>query len=509
MSSTGSTTTTAAASLAHSPRLVARVLRPFQEFAHTESAGGIVLLACTALALAWVNSPWGESYHHVWETPVAVRLGGLALDMTLHHFINDGLMAVFFFLVGLEIKRELLVGELASLKQAALPIAGALGGMLVPAALYALFNVGRPGAPGWGIPMATDIAFALGVLALLGPRVPVALKIFLTALAIVDDIGAVLVIAVFYTADIAWPMLGWAGVILALLLVAGRAHVRHPAVYLIPGVAVWALFLASGVHATVAGVLLAMTIPARTLIDEDEFIERAGGALDEFRNASGPEVTVMNNREQQEALRALEHATDEAQAPLMKMEHKLHGVVAFGIMPLFALANAGVPLGGEMVSGVAWSVTLGVVVGLVLGKPLGITLFAWLAVRLGAAALPAGAGWRALHGVSWLGGIGFTMSLFVAGLAFGDAALLDSAKLGILAASLVAGAAGAVLLLRGGGAPSRIGGAPPEPQNLPRTVAVFDPSSNGQGGVSASSASIHSAIPIARIVSWPPPPEQQ
>jgi NhaA family Na+:H+ antiporter len=421
------------------------VLRPFQRFAHTESAGGVFLLLCAALALGWANSPWGESYFHLWETRIGIRVAGRALDLSLHHWINDGLMAVFFFVVGLEIKREMLVGELSSARQAALPIAGALGGMLVPALIYAAINAGGPGSPGWGIPMATDIAFALGVLALLGPRVPVVLKVFLTALAIADDIGAVLVIALFYTSDLAWSALLAGAGIVGVLIALNVLGVRRPAAYLVLGALLWLAFLQSGVHATVAGVVLAMTIPSRTRVHEEEFLAVARGAIDEFEAACQPGETVLTNGAQQEAVEALEHVSEGVQSPLLTMEHKLHTAVAFFVMPLFALANAGVAVGG-LLDALSLSVTLGVVLGLVLGKPLGITLFTWLAVRLGLATLPAQTSWRALHGVSWLGGIGFTMSLFIAGLAFSDASLLDSAKLGILAASLVAGVVGWTML---------------------------------------------------------------
>jgi NhaA family Na+:H+ antiporter len=359
-------------------------------------------------------------------------------------------MAVFFFVVGLEIKREMLVGELSSARQAALPVAGALGGMIVPALLYTAVNAGGEGSAGWGIPMATDIAFALGVLALLGPRVPVALKVFLAALAIADDIGAVLVIALFYTSAISWTSLGAGGVLLAVLIAMNLLGVRRSGAYVALGVLLWLAFVYSGVHATVAGVLLAMTIPARTRIHEEEFLHRARSAIGEFEAACQPGETVLTNRGQQEAIEALERASEEAQSPLLTMEHRLHGAVAFVIMPLFALSNAGVELSADMLGSISLPVTVGIVLGLVLGKPIGITLFAWLAVRLGVAALPEQATWRMLHGVSWLGGIGFTMSLFIASLAFADAALLSSAKVGILGASLIAGVAG-WLMLRGGG----------------------------------------------------------
>ncbi|MFP5286089.1 MAG: Na+/H+ antiporter NhaA, partial [Thermoanaerobaculia bacterium] len=281
------------------PPLIDRVLQPFAEFAHTASSGGIVLLVCTAIALAWANSPWAASYHHIWELEVAVDAGPLAFRSTLHHLINDGLMAVFFFLVGLEIKREVLIGELASLRQAALPAAAALGGMVVPATIYAALNSGGSGSAGWGIPMATDIAFALGVLALLGNRIPAGLKVFLAALAIVDDIGAVLVIALFYTAGVNWAALGMAGALLLLAAGANAAGVRRPSAYALIGVALWVAVLASGVHATVAGVLLAMAIPSRTRINEDEFLLGARRTVDEFESGCGPGTTVLTNQVQQ------------------------------------------------------------------------------------------------------------------------------------------------------------------------------------------------------------------
>ena len=428
------------------PTLAERALRPFQEFAHGASAGGIVLIACTAAALIWSNSPWGASYAHLWEQYLTIGISSYRLSLSLHHWINDGLMAVFFFVVGLEIKREFLVGELARVRQAAFPMAGAVGGMVGPALIYAGLNVGGPGASGWGIPMATDIAFALGVLALLGPTVPLALKVFLAALAIVDDIGAVLVIALFYTADLAWPPLGWAAAVLLVLAFANRAGVRHPAPYVLLGLVLWLAVLQSGVHATVAGVLLAMTIPARTRINPGEFARRARGALTDFERGSSEGGTPLTNAVQQSALDEIEDLCEGAQAPLLRLESRLHGLVAFGILPLFALANAGVRLDGQVAAVVADPISLGVMLGLVLGKPLGITLVAWAAVRLGLADRPRGVSWSAVHGVSWLAGIGFTMSLFISGLAFTAESSLLAAKVGILGGSLVAGLIGAVLV---------------------------------------------------------------
>jgi NhaA family Na+:H+ antiporter len=426
--------------------LVERVMYPVLRLLRTAPAAGLVLLGCAVVALVWANSPWAHGYHAVWETPVTLRVGASAATLTLHAIVNDGLMAVFFFLVGLEIKREVLVGELARLRQAALPVAAALGGMVVPALLFLLFNAGEPTARGWGIPMATDIAFALGVLALVGSRVPSSLRVFLSALAIADDLGAVLVIALFYTAGVSWGALGAAGALLLLSLGANAAGVRSWVIYALIGVALWVAVLLSGVHATVAGVLLAMTIPSRTRIDEDALLAGARAALEDFDRACDPATTVLSNRAHQDALYRLEVLSEQALPPLARLEHGLHGIVTFGIMPLFALANAGVSLSGAG-SVLDSPVAHGVLLGLVVGKPVGIALASWLAVRVGAAALPAGVTWRSLTGVAVLGGIGFTMSLFIAGLAFGSAPeQLTAAKLGTLTASLIAGVLGWSLL---------------------------------------------------------------
>ena len=356
------------------------------------------------MALVWANSAWASSYFHLWHTDPTFGVAGKLLSKPLHFWINDGLMALFFLLVGLEIKREILVGELASFRRAALPIAAALGGMIVPAAFYLLFNHGGPGAAGWGIPMATDIAFALGVLALLGNRVPTSLKVFLAALAIADDIGAVLVIAFFYTERISWISLGVSGIFFVVLLAANRVGVRHLLVYVILGLGLWIAFLQSGIHATVAGVLLAITIPARQ-----------------------------------------RPATSES--PMLRFEHALIPWNKYVIMPVFALANAGVALGAGAAQSVVTPVSLGVVCGLVAGKPIGIVLFSWLATRSRLAAMLDGIGWRQVFGVGMLGGIGFTMSLFIANLAFDELPTLETAKVGILVASVISGIAGAVVLL--------------------------------------------------------------
>jgi NhaA family Na+:H+ antiporter len=428
-------------------RVVARVLRPFQEFARIGSLGGIVLLIATAIALAWSNSPWSDAYFHLWETELVLGSAAAPLSLTLHEWINDALMAVFFLLVGLEIKREMLVGELSTPRQAALPIVAALGGMVVPALCYVAVNGGGVGIGGWGIPMATDIAFALGILALLGPRIPLGLKVFLAALAIVDDLGAVLVIAFFYTSSIAWGALGVAALCVGALAWLNARRVCALAPYLGIGVVLWYCFLASGVHATIAGVVLALTIPTNSRINAEEFSERARALVDEFDRTETGDLLVITSKGQQEALHGLDVAVSAVNAPLLKLEHALNTVVSFGIMPLFALSNAGVRLEGAA-SAMASPVSLGIVAGLVLGKMAGITGFSALAVRLGIASLPTGVTWRMLNGAAWLGGIGFTMSLFIAGLAFHDEGLLDAAKIGVLASSLLAGTMGFVLLRR-------------------------------------------------------------
>ena len=411
-------------------------------------AGGLVLLVCAAIALFWANSPWAHGYHALWDARISIGLGGSAASLTLHEIVNDGLMAVFFFLVGLEIKREILVGELATRRQAALPVAAALGGMIVPALLFVAFNASTHGTRGWGIPMATDIAFALGVLALLGDGLPSSLRVFLSALAIADDLGAVLVIALFYTATISWTALAAAGALLLLSIIANAIGVRATWAYALIGLALWVAVLLSGVHATVAGVLLALTIPSRTRIDEGAFLAGARNALADFHDAHAPERTVLSSRAHQIALQELDTLADHAQAPLVRLEHGLHGIVTFGIMPVFALANAGVLLSGTGHL-LASPVALGVLAGLLLGKPIGICLATWAAVRSGVASIPAEVSRRMLLGVACLGGIGFTMSLFIAGLAFGGSSeLLTAAKLGTFTASILAGIVG-WLVLRG------------------------------------------------------------
>ncbi|MEK6651186.1 MAG: Na+/H+ antiporter NhaA [Bacteroidota bacterium] len=416
----------------------------FQKFVALESSAGIVLLVCTVAALAWANSPFAASYHHLWQTEVGFSAGTWLLSKSIHHWINDGLMAIFFFVVGLEIKREILVGELASPRRALLPLAAAVGGMIVPAVIYVAFNNGTEGAPGWGIPMATDIAFSLGVLALLGSRAPFGLKVFLTAFAIIDDLGAVLIIALFYTSELSLTALWTVAGIVALLVVANWRGVRNPYLYGGLGVLLWMAFLESGVHATIAGVVLAMTIPARPKIDRARFLSESRDLVSAFENAAAGNQTLDGS--QQAAVQALEERCEAVQSPMQRLEHGLHLWVSYFIMPVFALSNAGVSLIGEVRDAAFHPVTLGIVLGLFLGKQIGITLFAWLAVRFRLAAYPTGVTLRHIYGAALLGGIGFTMSLFIAALAFGDGPLLEYAKAGILVGSLVSGVFGWLII---------------------------------------------------------------
>jgi NhaA family Na+:H+ antiporter len=402
-------------------------------FLHVEAASGIVLLAATVVALVLANSSLGPAFLAFWKTPIAFSVGGLALDHSLKHWIHDGLMAIFFFVIGLEVKRELVLGELRDPRRAALPIAAALGGMIVPASIYLALQWGEPGERGWGIPMATDVAFVVGCLALLGPRVPSSLRVMLLSLAIVDDIGAILVIAVGYTESLNGLALGAAFAGLGFVLGLSYLGVRVLAVYFAVGAGVWLAFHESGVHATLAGVILGVMPPARPVVS-------ASVAALAFRRAS--EYLRGDPEPPKQAIRHVEATAREALAPLERLETALHPWVSFVIMPRFALANAGVAFSPRDLGD---PLALAVAAGLVVGKPLGIVGFAFLAVRLGLARLPEAFGWDVLLGAGLLAGIGFTMALFIAGLAF-DGPLLDAAKVGLLGASAVCGVAGMALL---------------------------------------------------------------
>jgi NhaA family Na+:H+ antiporter len=429
--------------------LIQPIVEPFQSFIHAEAAGGILLLGATIAAMIWVNSPWAASYADFWNTPVSLVVGSHTLTETLLEWINDGLMAMFFFVIGLEIKREILVGELASWRQAALPLAAALGGSILPALLYAALNAGTEGIRGWGIPMATDIAFSLGILSLLGSRVPLALKVFLTALAIADDLMAVLVIAFFYTSTISWTSLAVGALFLILLIAANWVGVRHPLVYSILGIGgLWLAFLLSGVHATIAGVIAAMTIPARTRLTGREFLEKGKALLHRFEQVLSPEQPPLANQERHRIARRMKTVVAHVETPLQQLEHALHPWVTVVVMPVFALANAGVTLDADIIAMLMSPVAIGVCLGLLLGKPVGILLSAWLVTRFGFTALPEGVSWSQLGAVGVLAGIGFTMSLFIASLAFPSGPSLMAAKEGILVASTIAGLVGWFLLKR-------------------------------------------------------------
>jgi len=417
----------------------------FEWFVHSEVTGSILLLACTLIALVWANSPWADSYVDLLHTYVGVSWGDAALQLSLHHWINDGLMVVFFFVVGLEIKRELVVGELSSFNKAALPVAAAIGGMVVPAVLFFVLNIGGEGARGWGVPMATDIAFALGVLAIFGTRAPLGLKVFLTALAIADDLGAVAVIAIFYTDKIKILPLVVAAALLGLMFVAIQTRMRKGILYLLI-IGVWVAVFSSGVHATVAGILMAMVVPVRPRVDPHRFIDETEERLERIKKMELSEHSLISDHEQLDIVESIHsHAEDTLPAGLV-LERYLHPVQVWLILPLFALANAGVAIGGDLMSVLASPLALGIIVGLVVGKPVGIGLLSWLAVKSGRGALPERVTWAQVFGAGCLAGIGFTMSLFITDLAFDNEALIATAKIGILAASLASGILGFIVL---------------------------------------------------------------
>jgi NhaA family Na+:H+ antiporter len=413
-----------------------RLIAPLERFLHVEAAGGIVLLACTTAALLIANSPLGDAYHAWWQTEIGVHIGTFELRNSLEHWVNDGLMTLFFFVVGLEVKRELVLGDLRDPRAAALPIAAAVGGMVGPAVIYLMLVGDAPAARGWGIPMATDIAFVVGCMAVLGKRVPRGLRVMLLSLAIADDIGAILVIAFVYSAGIAWPalLLGLFGIAVVVLL--QHTGARSFGVYTAVGVAVWVAFVKSGVHATIAGVILGLLTPARPYLSQGTFAKLLEHARELLRGDgwSGSDAAA--------GARALQSASRQSVSPLEYLEHRLHPWVSFAIMPVFALANAGVHFSASELTD---RVTIAVAIGLFAGKPIGVVLSSWLAVASGAARLPEGAGWVSLTGGGFLCGIGFTMALFIANLALAGPALA-AAKVGILIASALAAGAGMLIL---------------------------------------------------------------
>ncbi len=421
-------------------RLARTIARPVLRFMDVEAAGGIVLVLATIAALVWANSPWSDVYHDLLHLKLKIDFGDThILEESVEHLINDGLMAIFFFVVGLEIKRELVAGELRDPRAAALPTIAALGGMAIPALLYFILNTGAPERSGWGIPMATDIAFALGVMSLLGSRVPTALKLFLLALAIVDDIGAIAVIAIFYTSDISTAWLITAVVLLTLVFIMQRARIWYTPLYVVIGIVVWYAVLESGVHATIAGVALGLLTPATPLQREVKPDEVVGTVVDpdDLDAASARRASLY---------------VRESVSVAERLETLIHPFSSFVILPMFALANAGIALSGDAISEASTSsVTLGIILGLVVGKTVGVSIFAWVAVKAGVCSLPRGVTWSQVVAVAMLAGIGFTVALFITGLAFeGDAleALDTQARMGILLASLIASIAGVLLLAR-------------------------------------------------------------
>jgi len=425
-----------------------KIVTPFEEFIHRQTTSGLLLMVTAVIALILANGPLAEGYAHFMHTQVSIGAGSWSLEMSLHHLINDGLMALFFFVVGLELKREILVGELATLRNAILPIGAAIGGMVVPALIYFAINPDGVASRGWGVPMATDIAFAIGVLALLASRVPKALITFLVALAIVDDLGAVLVIAVFYTETIALgPLMAVAG-LFGLLLVFNLLGIRKTLPYLIVATLLWYALLQSGVHATLAGILGALTVPAIPKYNPERFSEHVKELMQHFDDSHEPGKSIMTNDKLRAAVQTLKNGVNSVEAPLQRLEHTWHMPVAYLIIPIFALANAGIPLSfGSMSETLTHPVLLGVSLGLTLGKFIGIAGVSWVLLKLGVAVLPKDTRFTQIAGVSLLAGIGFTMSIFVAELGFaGQAEYLLMAKTGILGASLIAGLVGFIWL---------------------------------------------------------------
>lgn len=422
------------------------IIDPIKRFMSNSTTSGIMLFSSALLAMVLANSPWSDGFHHLWEVEFGFSFNGQSISKSLHHWINDGLMAVFFFVVGLELKREIIAGELSEPRKAMLPIVAALGGMLFPALIYVAFNYGSDTISGWGIPMATDIAFALGVLYLLGDRVPVSLKVFLTALAITDDLGAVLVIAFFYTSEIDFYSLLTGGGFLLVLITANLLGVRNVLFYGIIGIGgLWLAFLLSGVHATIAAVLAAFTIPANVKVNERSYTSKISQLLIQFDKARPNNRPTVTN-EQLHLLEKIRVVSKHALTPLQRLEHTMHPLVAFIIMPIFALSNAGVAITSGFFNDLLSPVALGTAFGLLVGKVVGVAGVVMLFLKMGWATMPEGMSKKHLIGTGFLAAIGFTMSLFIAGLAFNDPAFANQAKIGILVTSVFASFVGFFLI---------------------------------------------------------------
>ncbi len=425
-----------------------QILRPTQRFFRKEAASSVLLLAATVIALIWANSNIAETYHSFWHTKISFVFGNLQISKTLVHWINDGLMSLFFFVVGLEIKREILVGELSSPKKALLPAIAALGGMLMPGLIYIAFNLDSSSINGWGVPMTTDIAFALGAVALFGRRLPVGLRIFLAAFAIADDLGAVFIIAIFYTKEIIWSYIFVCFFLILGLAVANLLWIRWTLVYAILGLAVWFFVLGSGINPTVAGVIVSLFVPARGRYDTDRFLQNVKKITEKFQcEEQSCGHSILLNQEHMHAVHTLELACHDVETPLQRLMHALHPWVAFIILPFFAMSNTGLTFHGIIFSEVAThNVSLGIIFGLVFGKPLGITLFSYIAVKTGTASLPKDVRWSHILGAAMLGGIGFTMSLLISDLSFPTYQILNYAKMAILSASVLSAIIGITFL---------------------------------------------------------------
>lgn len=416
---------------------------PVQSFIHTEEVGALILLSAAAAAIIWANSPWSESYTDFWHARISFESGLFAISEDLQHIVNDGFMAIFFFVVGLEIKRELLHGELSSVRKASLPVLAAIGGMVVPALTYLLFNTSGEAAAGWGIPMATDIAFAIGVLALLGRRIPAELRVFLLGLAVVDDLGAISVIALFYTETIEWSSLLVSMGFFAAIAIAVRFGIRSLVFYIIVSVLMWHSFLESGIHATLVGVLLATIVPAKPYPHHREFEATVQDLIEDYKtaldNGDGDHAEIV--------LEEIEKLSRSTETPLERLEHMIHPWVSLVVLPLFALANAGITVTADTLNTAAESgITIGIAAGLLAGKSIGIIGITWLAVRFGIGQLPAAVSWAHVLGVGFLAGIGFTVAIFISGIAFDDPSLVEQAKIGVFIASVAAAIIGYALL---------------------------------------------------------------
>jgi len=426
--------------LKNEPTPIDRIVNPFQRFASEKAAGGIILFLSALIAILWANFISYDSYDDFWHTKLTIGIGNYSISDTFHFWINDALMAIFFFLVGLEIKRSVVLGELSSIKKAAFPVMAAAGGMIVPAGIFISLNLNTDTFVGWGIPVATDIAFALGVLSLLGKRVPISLKIFLTALAIADDIGAVLIIAIFYSNDLMLTNLFISFLLVSGVIIANYLGLRNPLIYTIVGCLMWVFFLKSGIHATIAGITLAMVIPLKVKINPNQFFDKGTELLKNFKNENNFHQSRgdlgLTTEKQSSTLEELVKYTKKVESPLQRMENNLHHFVTFVVLPLFAISNSGVIIDSSINNIFNNSLAIGIILGLFVGKPIGIFLFSFFACKIGIASIPSDLKWTHILGVGFLGGVGFTMSIFVNGLAFDSQTFIATSKIAIFIASI-------------------------------------------------------------------------